>query len=253
MYATRKRKTYVPATWLPRLGKKSRPSVKRTGPIAIGVRSTDRPIYSTMANRVVKSKTLGSPYDLSQHLSWFATYNLNNYGAATGFTDMVFSHNSIYDPDVTGVGTTAAGHSEWGYIYRKYFVYGCKITATISNRDNEEVRVALIPSTDSTSYTSIVPSMNNNLSKSMILAPITGSGSMKKISYFITTAKLLNTRDTKAVEDSVSAWSANPTLRTYWHLILKKTSAEPFVGSADVQIVYFCRFTDPERLAQSVF
>lgn len=46
--------------------------------------------------------------------------------SAAGNAQTVFSLNSIYDPDVTGIGHQPRGHDELATLYKRYRVSGCK-------------------------------------------------------------------------------------------------------------------------------
>lgn len=44
----------------------------------------------------------------------------------------LFAANSIFDPDMTGVGHQPLGHDQWAVFYNHYFVIGSKITIQVT-------------------------------------------------------------------------------------------------------------------------
>lgn len=53
--------------------------------------------------------------------------------AASGVSYNVFRLNSVYDPDLTGVGTSAYGYSALAALYGRYRVLGFRVHVTYSN------------------------------------------------------------------------------------------------------------------------
>lgn len=62
----------------------------------------------------------------------------------------VFRANSIYDPDVTGVGHQPLGHDEWAVLYNNYKVKSARITITAGNNHDSVTPVISVTRTDST-------------------------------------------------------------------------------------------------------
>ncbi len=65
-------------------------------------------------------------------LAYEATYGLTEAGAGLGVFQ-VMRLNSIYDPDFTGVGSTALGYSTWQNFYTRYRVLGARAIVRFAN------------------------------------------------------------------------------------------------------------------------
>lgn len=51
---------------------------------------------------------------------------VNNEASAATSAEYSFRLNSVFDPNVTGVGHQPRGHDQWATLYRRYLVHGCK-------------------------------------------------------------------------------------------------------------------------------
>ena len=57
--------------------------------------------------------------------------------SGTGGSNYLYSCNSIYDPDYTGVGHQPLGRDQFADFYDRYVVLGSKITVTFKCREND--------------------------------------------------------------------------------------------------------------------
>lgn len=57
-----------------------------------------------------------------------------------------FRLNSLFDPDLTGIGGQCSGFDEWATLYEKYCVYGCKVTVRCVNKTSNPAVVVMFPS-----------------------------------------------------------------------------------------------------------
>lgn len=56
-----------------------------------------------------------------------------------------FRLNSLYDPDLTGIGGQCSGYDEWCTLYEKYCVYGCKVTVRAVNKTSNPAVIVMWP------------------------------------------------------------------------------------------------------------
>jgi len=103
--------------------------------------------------------------------------------SSTGSTPkQVNSCNSIYDPDITGVGHQPLYRDTFAAIYDQYAVVSCKIKATFNNLcATSSFHVGAVMDDDSTSSTSVTTLMEQNLGKNLLLPPLSGSLSSRTI------------------------------------------------------------------------
>lgn len=86
------------------------------------------------------------------------TYSIaSTFGTGAVSVQQVYRLNSPYDPDLTGVGTTAAGY-EWGSTYyQRYRVNAAKVTIALSaagGATGQVIRVIMAPLISTTSFPS---------------------------------------------------------------------------------------------------
>ncbi len=59
-------------------------------------------------------------------------YSLTEAAAGTG-TTYVFRLNSLYDPNLTGVGSQPVGYDQWSTLFNRSIVTRCDVTVTFTN------------------------------------------------------------------------------------------------------------------------
>ena len=169
-------------------------------------------------------------------------------GAATG---TVFSLNSMYDPDVSGVG-----HQPYFYdqlvnntMYNKATVYGCKVKITATADNPSEI--LLMPKRTSTLGTNMsliderpngISRMTNNVSR-----PIT-------LSRYYPINQIFGVAKRKISDDSEFShdYNANPTTSAYIHLyVMNPNPAFTCTVSYNIELRYYCRLWDRGVVGQS--
>jgi len=89
------------------------------------------------------------PSMLRGKMSYFTVLAITPGAASTAITN-VFRLNSVYDPDLTGVGTSAVGYSQISALYGRYRVLGASYSvswSTTSTANPYTAFVALSPAT----------------------------------------------------------------------------------------------------------
>lgn len=76
-----------------------------------------------------------------------------------------FRLNSIYDPDLTGAGSTAALYSQLAAIYRRYRVWNTKVRLHVMGYSGVNAVVTLVPRNDAALGSSLVTDMQTPYSK----------------------------------------------------------------------------------------
>lgn len=164
----------------------------------------------------------------------------------------VFRGNSIFDPDLTGVGVQPYYHDTMQTIYASYRVHASQINVypivETASGTVPEVRVYVFPSRVSTLPTysdssdlARIPGcimLNTNLSKQNNF-----QGKRAKLCAYSSTVKM---RDLNAKDDTTqAAFGANPSTQWYWHVITD-TSDNLTLADCDIhagiKIKYYCSF-----------
>jgi hypothetical protein len=170
----------------------------------------------------------------------------------TGFVSYQFRANSIYDPDLTGIGHQPRGRDQLALLYEKYCVIGSKITVRFSSRDNlYGIIVALDQSNDTAvPYLSFVDIMEQHTAFTKVLGKEASSSTLfRKYS-----AKKWFT-GVKPLSDAslVTVYGGNPSRQVFWTLYAGTLAGGLDSGSVEavVTIDYIVASLEPFPLGSS--
>lgn len=172
----------------------------------------------------------------------------------SGAVTRVFSCNSAFDPDVTGVGGQPVGFDEMSAIYDSYYVRASKIEITC-RADNETVTEVLmqcvIPTYTSTVPTVISNSVGNRWFK-YCAVPTSSGGFTNVLVNTITTDEFWG-RKTRNDIDFTAATTASPSFQFYWnHIVDDVSSSGVNLGCYSFYVItYDIIFFEPKMLARS--
>lgn len=201
------------------------------------------------------SSTLHGP--LSNRFKTTLTYvdNLTMNPAVGSAASHLFSCNSLFDPDVTGVGHQPRGFDQMMQLYKHYHVIGSKIEVQISPSDtginpglifgiaNRESSVA--------SETSIIEyiEQGNCIYRNLYM----GGGALLPKFIMKWKPSTLNAVKNVLDEGSLSGTvSSSPTKGANWHLFAVAADGTDYpVLTFVVKISYICIFTSPTDLGAS--
>lgn len=191
----------------------------------------------------------GGSKTFPQKLNTILTYNDTDFELTTALGNSynishLFSGNSIYDPDHSGVGIQPYYYDQLAAVYNRYQVYASKITIYMTSGSSADtsrlIQTSLVPF-QLTSITDDEPNDLRNLSGCRQIAWNEDRNDNKrcKLKAFWKSKYTFNQDD----QDQTASISGNPTLRWYWHLYQDTSTME--VGTTihyDVKIKYYCRF-----------
>jgi len=134
-------------------------------------------------------------------------------GAAFG--EYVYSGNSLFDPDSTGIGSQPAGFDEWSAFYARYRTLGSRIVVKFTNHGTSVgVFCSVFPSLQSAGASGVVEAIAQPYSKYRQFGPATGNGIGSIINH-MGTGKIWGM--SVKFDDLFSALtSASPTRQWYW-------------------------------------
>lgn len=164
----------------------------------------------------------------------------------------LFSANSIYDPDATGVGHQPLGHDQWNAFYEKYMVYGSSINLKWLSTGDGFVWYA--PQTSST-FTGSLSLVKEQPYTRIYTYNSQGSNRSQAKSY-MSTKKIMGMKTTTENDDNLaSPFGTNPTQRWYWAVGCYDVNGSTTVATSFtivVEIVYYVVLFDRiDRLGQS--
>ena len=155
----------------------------------------------------------------------------------------VFSGNSIFDPDVTGVGVQPYQYdallntTAFGY----YLVYASKIKVTFYKSDPaDNVVLTLVPSN--------VPALSYVNQDDLRVLPYSRQARMADHHGQISTIKnycsFMKLRRIAPNSDAMGSFNSNPAARWYWHVFTDSNALATDVACfIDVEITYYCRLS----------
>lgn len=197
--------------------------------------------------KAVAITQFGFPEVLVTNLRYCEDVNLGSWGAATGFADIAYRGNGPYDPYVGAGGTQSNPLPLLGTLYAQMYVYSSTIKVTVNNGDDEALIASLMCRGDQTAITDKEDAWTSRFtSKNLLLSHSGGGKDCVILKDYMTTQRM---RGTGHVDEDEGDWTSTttgtPTSQWHWHLILKKGTAEAFVGRALVEIVYRVKLWSP--------
>lgn len=127
--------------------------------------------------------------------------------------------NSVFDPDLSGVGTTVAGYTQAATIYGKYRVLAVKATVNFINRGADGAHVFVVATPQNTIGTNFALAMAQRNVWQQPLAAVGGSGVIKhEVSFPIHKIYGVPERQVRDEDDFASVTSAHPNNPVYLHI-----------------------------------
>lgn len=171
----------------------------------------------------------------------------------------VFSHNGIYDPNITGVGHQPRGFDQLMPMYDHYTVIGSKITVSFTSAGIAGAGGPLIVGVAVKDSPTTNPDVNDYMEGRNVVSRILNRSSTSAESHSITLTKTCSTRKFLGVSKPLANAlirgdiGNNPNEQAYYHLFaaLVTGTADAPVIEASVVIDYLVVFTEPKQPAQS--
>jgi len=181
---------------------------------------------------------------------------LNLSSGALNYALQVFRGNSIFDPDLTGVGHQPLGHDQWANFYEYYRVLGSSIVVDFATQDTaDSVLCVIVPSEEST----VLDSGNgdtygeSNYAKTKLLN-FRGGYDAVTLGSYISTEKALGVHRVDSGFDEAAAFGANPSAGAawFWHVYVgTRSGAGPPSCDVSVKITYIVECMKRKQLTQS--
>lgn len=171
------------------------------------------------------------------------------FTASAAALKQVYSGNSIFDPDVTGVGGQPTGTDQWFGFYEHVKVRGCKIelrmlnqTATVGAVD--PIEVSLSANRDQTAVTFI----EQTYAKNKVMGDL---GKSTYLSMYMSAKKVMG-RSQLNEKDFRHNSSTNPAERWYYIIDWANLNGNLTIDILmTAKITYYCEFFERKNLSDS--
>lgn len=179
---------------------------------------------------------------------------LNSVTSTSGaIVQQLFRGNSLFDPDVTGVGHQPQGFDQYMTLYQRYIVKGCAIRVHINcNTSGANYIFTVRPSADvNDTSANITVDMEKPFAK---WAMGTQGTQARKIKSYYSTGKIEGATSSKVmINDTFSGdGSSSPLSQWYWFISCCNADQSTTTNfNIYSELVYYCEFYDRKTLTTS--
>lgn len=190
-------------------------------------------------------KTLGFPRAVNVRLRYVDTFACSS-GQLTPFI-LQIRGNAAYDPEVGTGGGSPDYFTEWADHFDFYRINASKIKVTFVNGAQTHPNVCILPAPSDLSFGSNVLTDIQEVrnAKSMIIGSQNGSGAVKTMKHYATTAGVFGLKKmVVATDDPYQASTAgNPGRQWYWNILLQDIAeASNLSVNMRVEVIYYINF-----------
>lgn len=180
----------------------------------------------------------------------FKYTDTKNYSVASSYY-YTFSTNSLYDPDVTGVGNQPISFDQWSAIYATYRVFSSKIILKVCNNSGNPLEILLGPTLHGSSWGSFDGMKSTNNFKNRFLSPLTGSGSKTTMVHYVKNKSLFRCKDLRDNEDYAAPVGSNPSVTGKWMIGFLDSKGGTLDITFSVDIYYYAEMYNLQQLDMS--
>lgn len=144
-----------------------------------------------------------------------------------GWTEVTYRANSIYDPNLTDVGSLPSGYTQVSTLYNIYKVQACKIRCRIRNLGPKDIVVGLRPVAGVTDLSlGTVAHVRNMITETRDwvykIIPASEAGALKPFKWMKGYKKSRQILTTAMFSDSATTayMGSNPTLSWHWQVVI---------------------------------
>lgn len=201
-----------------------------------------------------RSNTINGPLAMRQIVKLRYSEDVN-ISAGIGLGSYDFRANSIFDPNLTGVGHQPIGHDQWAVFYDHYVVLGAKIRVTLTQSATGAIdtcffSLALQDTTNTmTSQTQIREQPRT--AWTLIQTPYAGNAS-RTLSKKFSAKRFFGSKSVVTWDKLGAQMGANPTEDAIFRVFFQNMTGTSSISLiANVVIDYIVLLTEPKVLNQS--
>lgn len=244
MASTRKRSRSQYAMSAASASKRRRTVSKRSPASAV--------IYRNIGPQYVAYSGMTAPDRTIVKMTYSTFINMSS-GVAS-FVNQIFRGNSIFDPDLSGVGHQALSHDQWATLYEYYRVLSSSIEVNFTSTDDQHpVLCVVLPTEEGTVIDTGNPDTytESPYAKHKQLGLVAANSSCV-IKHWMNTARILGVRRFDSGFDEAAAFGANPTsgAQWFWHIYTAVRTGTPSC-EAHVKITYTVEMLKRKQLTAS--
>lgn len=185
-------------------------------------------------------------------LHYADVWHLNTATGGAYYSVQSFRGNSIYDPDLTGVGGTPSGYTEWAALYNKYRVWGSKIVVRAQPLTAVDIGLVGIRARfGEAAWASPIAIQQGllELKKDTRVRHVslvdTNNARAVIMKMYRSTSRMVG-KTVKNDNDYAALFGANPTLSWFWDFCMTQAehSATDWQAHVTVQITYYVELFD---------
>lgn len=191
---------------------------------------------------------IAGPRSVLKRLVYGDTFPMDT--AAASFVTQWFRMNSLFDPDLTGVGGTPTGLTEMAALYNKYHVVASRITVRFQNTCDKNLLVGFECEGPGYHYANSGVQVQQALlewrtAHAVLSKTSLQVGTVKTLSRAYSMRKMFGTKG--EYDDNWAATNANPSSDIQCQLMICNTDGATANNTVEavVRIVYYVRFFEP--------
>lgn len=163
----------------------------------------------------------------------------------------VWRINSIFDPDLTGVGHQPLGTDQYALLYSKYQVHGCKLDIKVISDTAVSFNGVIVASDTDSSSATVLVAQEDKLATPFSIGPI-GARNVYHFKKYFAMKQIHGKKRIDQIDDLAAAVGANPVDPIYaWIKVAAYDNATTAKIYYNVRLTYYVEFFDPINPAQS--
>lgn len=196
------------------------------------------------------SKTFPLAKSFKFQTRYFDEFELNP--GVGGLPDsFVFRLNSLFDPNLTGVGHQPIGYDQLMPLYDHYKVIGARARVTFSNNDQNQGQKVCLQIKDTAATSGDLPTIiENGQSRWAIIAAEGSGGMVKTLTINWSAKKFFNDIQGDKYQGTITT---NPTEGAFLHVLAQPTAqgSDSDKVQCSILIEYIALLTEPKTLTGS--
>lgn len=177
-------------------------------------------------------------------------HNANFTTTVSIANDTKFRLNSIFDPDLSGVGHQPQGRDQWNLLYNRYRVDSVRVTVRTLSMSAHGMMICLFPNNNSTTITDV----DQMVESPLVTCKAVGTGTATTIVKFIDLKQLNGVSKNMYENDDrfQALFSTNPTETLILHVGLWELgSLASITASFNICLEYYVTCFDPITVGSS--